>query len=369
MRILHTADWHLGIELHKVSLIDDQRYFFSQLYQLLEQEQIDVIIVAGDIYDTALANKEALRLYNEVMTKICLQLKIQVIVIAGNHDSPDRLAAMNQLLKNMGVYVIGRMEEKIEPILIQDTAFYPVPYFHMESYRNAYESNAKTYEQAYQEITRQAMQDPYETKILIAHTFCANAALSESDRFASLGGSDLVSASVFDGFDYVALGHLHRLQSCGDSVFYSGSPLPYSFSEAKYEKAVLIYDTKRKKITQKNITPLHPLFTLRDTFENLQAYQKENLDPNAYYRVELLDAIVSFETMDYFKEQIPNLLQLSGKNAVLSNTVSIEVEAMEQMDDIEIVKSFFKDLYEQELGEEEISWLKEALERGESDVA
>ena len=370
MKILHTADWHLGIDLHKVSLLKDQAYFFSQLLKIIEEEQIEVIIIAGDIYDTALASKEAIRLFDAMMTKLCMDMKKEVIVIAGNHDSGERLSSMNQLLSAMGLHVYGKIENKVEPLIIQDHAFYPIPYFHLETIRSVYQSKVTNIDEAFSLMLNQAKEKAEQAvcHIAIAHAFCANASISESDRFANVGGADLVSAKVFEGMDHTALGHLHRQQCMGGSVYYSGSPLAYSFSEAAYEKCVLIYDSEAKEVTKRCIAPLHPLITLEGSFVQLQEQLKQGMDANAYYKIEMSDGIVSYETMEYFREHVENLLQLSGKNAVMKESISIQLDEMETMDDLSIVRHFFQDHYGEELGEEEIGWLLEAMEEGKEEA-
>lgn len=362
MRILHTADWHLGIDLHRMSLLEDQKYFFQQLQAIIKEKQIDVIIIAGDIYDTALANKDAIRLYDQMMSCLCLEMKKEVIVIAGNHDSGERLSSLKDLVKPMGLHIYGRMDQEVEPLIIQNCAFYPIPFFHLETMRNVYQAKVKNLDEAFAMILERAKQKTVNisTHIAIAHTFCANASVSESDRFANVGGSDLVSADVFSDMQYTALGHLHRKQKLHHHVYYSGSPLAYSFSEAQYKKAVLIYDSETDEVEEIAIHPLHPLISLQGNFDQIQKIIQEGLDTNAYYKIELQDQSVQYEMMDYFREHVETLLQLSGKNALQNQNVSIALDEMEEMNDLDIVSHFFQDYYDEVLDEEETGWFLEA---------
>ena len=361
MRILHTADWHLGLELHKLNLWEDQRLMLRQIQHIVNEQKIDVIVISGDIYDTALATKEAIQLFDEMMTILCKDMQKQVIVIAGNHDGAQRLASMNQLLSFMGLHIYGKLEQVIEPLVIDDIAFYPMPFFHLETFRQVYDCQIKSYEEAFAIVNKQAKRDiGYHRKILLAHTFCANAAVCESDRFANIGGSDLVSASVMNGFDYVALGHLHRKQRITERICYSGSPLAYSFSEAVYDKYVLIYDTVCDQVEEIMLIPEHPLLTLTGTFEELQSAMQQGIQEDAYIKIELTNQSVTFEMMQYFKEHIPSLLQLTGKSAVMDQSISIQAEEMDQMSDLDIVKQFFKDYYQLELDEEQIALFQQA---------
>lgn len=370
MRILHTADWHLGIDLHKMSLQQDQKDLMQQLIQIVIEEKIDVILISGDVYDTALASKEAIQLFDWIMTQLCKQLNKEVIVIAGNHDSGERLSSMSHLLSPMGLHVYGRIHQIIDPIILKDVAFLPIPYFHLETIRTIYQQPVRCLDDAFDLIiTKGFEKTPSEMKkVVLAHTFCANASVSESDRFANIGGSDLVSSKVFHDADYVALGHLHKMQQL-DHAYYSGSPLPYSFSEAKHASCVLIYDTEKNQVSKRSIEPLHPLITIKGSFEQIQKQLEKPISQQAYYKVELTDSIVSYETMEYFKEHLPTLLQLVGKTAIAKETIIIPFEQLEEMNDLDIVRHFFLDYYEEELDDEEIGWFLEVSEEKEEEYA
>lgn len=366
MRILHTADWHLGIDFHKLSLIEDQYYFMKQLKEIVLEEHIDVVIVAGDVYDTSLATKEAIVLYDEIMQMLCIELKKKVIVIAGNHDSATRLSVLSGLLSGMGLYVVGSLTEKVKGIEIGDCIFYPIPYFHLEQVRKAYDIDVKTQEEAFTCICNDILSYADRSKHLIgiAHAFLADASVCESDRFANVGGSDLVSSKVFDGFSYVAMGHLHRRQYAGNHAWYSGSPLPYSFSEANMKKGVLIYDSETDVVYEKDIEPLHHLIVKKGKYEELKESMKlESVDESAYVKIEVEDFPVSFEMMEYFRQGYPNLLHLSGK--VLhqeDSNITIDIKDLETISDTDLVKQFFKDYYNEEISDTALSLFKEIQE-------
>lgn len=364
MKILHTADWHFGIDLYKKSLLQDQEFFIDQLLSIVENEHIDIILISGDIYDTTLASKEAIELYNKVMTMLCLKLKKKVVVIAGNHDSPTRLAACAALLAPMGLYVIGKIEKPIQGIRFDDVIIYPIPYFHLDTIRHVYGKNIEHEQNAFEEIVAHIRKQKDETctHIIMAHTFMAGANVCESDRFANVGGADLISSEVFDEFDYVALGHLHRHQKVGKHAYYSGSPLAYSFSEAGQKKCVLIYDTITKAVQEIAIQPLHELKIMKGSFEEIQQrMHDEQEEHEAYIKIEVEDTIVSYEMLDYFRQHYDNLLQLSGKGNVHDDTsITLQLEDLDRIQDIEIVKQFFHDYYAQELQETEIKLFEEA---------
>lgn len=356
MRILHTADWHLGMDLYKCSLIEDQRWFQQQLKAVVEEEQIDVVLVCGDVYDTFLASKEAIEVYDDIMYMLCMEMKKKVIVIAGNHDSATRLASMSRLLEGMGLYVVGSLKEAVKGISFQDCVIYPIPYFHIEQVRSVYGAQVHSIEEAYACICEQLRchADSKQKQIVMAHGFLADADVCESDRFANVGGSDMVSSRIFDGFDYVAMGHLHRRQQAGKRVWYSGSPLPYSFSEANQKKGVWIYDTIEDRVYARDITPLHPLQVVTGTYEELkQAMVTQSVQENAYVKIEISDLPVSYEMLEYFRQGYPNLLQLSGKSMdPKQSKISVQLQDLETISDLDIVKQFYKDIYGEELSDE-----------------
>lgn len=364
MKILHTADWHLGITLHKKDLLEDQYNFIKQLKQIILEEHVDVIIIAGDIYDTTLASKEAIELYDFCMHMLCMELKKQVIVIAGNHDSPVRLSSCSSLLAPMGLHVYGKLEEKIRPLKMGNVWFYPIPYFHPQTVSNIYGIDVQNEEEAFTVILedlKRYLDEKDVCHIGVAHTFTANATVSESDRFACVGGSDMVPSSVFAHFSYVALGHLHRHQKAGTNVFYSGSPLPYSFSEASYPKKVLLYDTEKDILDEKEIFPLHALKTYKGTFDEVvEQLQNKEAKQKMYAKIEIEDKRATFEMLEYFQGLCDGILQLNGIHEEENSKIAVDLKMMEAMQDDVIVKQFFKDMFQEELEDEEMELFYEA---------
>lgn len=360
MKILHTADWHLGIELYRVSMLEDQRYFFQQLKQIVMTEKVDVVVISGDIFDTMLASREAIALYDDMVTELCLYQHKEVIVIAGNHDSSTRLSNCSRLLKPMGLHVIGRIDKPINGITIKDTVFYPIPYFHCEQVAHAYGSAVRNMEDAFQLMISgiQASFQDQKHHVLLAHAFVNGASPSQSDRFAQIGGSDLVSSTVLQGFDYVALGHLHRVQSMNDVIWYSGSPLAYSFQEAEYEKCVLLYDTETKEISRQRIQPLHKLQSFKGTLAEMQHIEAEH---DAYLRFEITDTPVSYEMLAFFRERYDNLLQISGIDKKEDQLVSLAINDIEHISDEDLLQHFFEDTLQEELDEDAKKLFQEAL--------
>ena len=365
MKVLHSGDWHLGIDLHKVSLIKDQTYFLSQLRDIVISENIDVVLISGDVYDTSLASKEAIELFNHAMHMLCMELHTQVIVIAGNHDSATRLSACASLLAPMGLHIIGKIEDVIKPIQIQDTYFYPFPFFHVDTVNRVYGVHLKNEEEAFQYMIDQLKDNLSKPgcHIALAHTFLRNMTTCDSERYIEAGGTQAIQASVFEKFDYVALGHLHRMQKALPHVVYSGSPLPYSFSEALQEKYVLIFDTDTKEIFKKVIQPLHPLKVYKGSYEQIkQELLTTPCQENAYVKIEIEDQMVSHEMFISLQEYVPHLLQVSGKTFENQSKISLEIEQLQTLGDDEILRFFFEDIYQQEIDDEQLQFYYDALQ-------
>ncbi len=365
MKVLHTSDWHLGIELHRHSLLEDQRWFLTQLYQIIQKETIDVVLISGDIYDTTLATKEAIELFDDAMKTICQDMKKQVIVIAGNHDSSTRLSAMKALLKPSGLHLYGTLDHRPQSLTIEDVDFTCIPFVHKETLSGIYGTKFTSYEQAFLTLMEDVRKNKKTNKqIVLAHAFVSGATLSESDRFAMVGSLDMISKDVFHSLDYVALGHLHQPQVLDKHIVYSGSPLAYSFSETK-PKHVVIIDTNDMTYKNIEIKPLHPLTIVKGTYEEVMETLCDLQE--AYVKVELTDASPNYEWFHYMKERCPYLLCVTSKNMAQStDRHAIEFDGIQQLQDEDIIKQFFLDTWHRELSEEELRWMHE-VRKGESE--
>ena len=251
MRFIHTADWHLGRLFHTVHLTDDQAYVLEQFVDLVADVRPDAVLVAGDVYDRGVPPTEAVELLNHVLERIVCGLGVPVVLIAGNHDSPQRLAFGADLLSRGGLHVAGPLPpqgaltvpftDDDGPVLVQG-----IPYADPVDVRAALGDAAlQTHEQAMQALVERARAavPPNTRSVLVGHAFVAGAQVSDSERQLTVGGAGTVPASLFDDYDYVALGHLHRPQSAGaGAVRYAGSLLTYSFNEVTQRKSVSIVE-------------------------------------------------------------------------------------------------------------------------------
>lgn len=362
MKILHTSDWHLGITLHNIPLYDQQEHFINSFLKIAENERPDAVIIAGDIFDSSISNSDAIHLYSAAVTELCLNLKIPAVVIAGNHDGAARLASCRGLLSQTGLHVTGRLTRPCEPVLIGDTAIYPVPYFNIDEVRALYaDREIKTYEDAFSAVCDdiRSTADKSRKNIIAAHAFISGASLSDSDRSAMLGTAQMVSADVFDGFDFVALGHLHRPQSVRPNVCYSGSPLKYSVTEASSEKSVIMLDTDDMSVRRIPIEPLHEMRILKGTYESLTADAEESDD---YIHIELTDMNAGLEIINLFRRYYPNLVSVRGTSSENGGgETTLTAESVESMSPSEILSSFFSEVYSSSADEELTALFEEAL--------
>lgn len=246
MRMLHTSDWHLGRTFHGASLLEQQVAVLDAIVDAVITESIDVVVVAGDLYDRQIPPADAVDVLSEALTRL-RSAGASVVAISGNHDSPTRLRFGDRLLATAGVHIAGDVRAAGVPVLIDDVAIYPIPYLEPEVVRHHLDSDARTHEQVLRVALDRARADlqqrPGMRSVVIAHCFAAGGEASDSERVLRIGGADRVPLGAFGGFDYVALGHLHGRQVFGDGrMRYSGSPLPYSFSERDQRKSVEVVD-------------------------------------------------------------------------------------------------------------------------------
>lgn len=365
MRLLHTSDWHFGMSAGMKSLEEDQYFFLEQLYRIIEQEQVDAVLLAGDVYDSSVSNADAIVMYNEAVTTICVKMKKTFVVIAGNHDGAARLASCRELLKSAGLYVTGRLMRDIEPVLVGNTDIYPVPFFNREEVAALFperKDEVKSQESAFQIVCdhiREKM-DKSRKNIVVSHALIVNAELSESDRSARVGYADAVSKDVFAGFDYVALGHIHKPQEIAPGVCYSGSPLKFSFGlEEKQEKGVFIYDTDALEVKKVPIRQLHDWKSVEGTYEEL--LDRTDLTED-YLRLKVTDRYAGLELLSELREHFPYLLELQGKSLEENGELTaLTMEELNSMDEEDILKKFFAENFQYEPDEGQIALYRDVL--------
>lgn len=367
MKILHTSDWHLGISVHGTSMLSEQKHFANELIRIIKENDISAVIVSGDIFDSTVASGEAIGLYNDIATTICRDLGVKLIIIAGNHDGAARLASMHALLEKSGLYIYGSLEKNIKPVIIENAAIYPIPYFNTDKARALYPNEEITSADTAMACVCGHIYENMDKNmfnIAAAHAFVGGGELSESDRSAVIvGTSAMVSKSNFDGFSYTALGHLHKPQNISDKVRYSGTPIKYSFSEVSAEKSVTVIDTETGEVSEIPLVPLHNMRIVKGTAEEILA----NDMSEDYIKAEVTDRYAGAELFSELKDIFPNLLQITGKTESGTGETSIGAEKIEKLSPEEILESFFGDIFGISPSDEQISMFTSALEKSEKE--
>ena len=367
MKLIHTSDWHFGMNLGTGSYAEDQRYFLEGLYDLIRQEQVEALLLAGDIFDSSVVSAEAIGLYNEAMTRLCLELKIPVIAIAGNHDSAARLSSCRELLKGAGLHITGKIEKDPRPVLLEDgtVAVYSIPFFTRDEVtallpeKKGEIRNTESAMLVYCDHIREQM-DKDRKNIVLSHALIVGSELSESDRSARVGFATAVSKDVFAGFDYVALGHIHKPQAIENHIRYSGAPLKYSFgAEETQEKGVVLIDTETMDIRFIPIPLRRQRRSVTGTFEEIMAREDIRED---YLRLYVTDRYAGLELIAALREKFPCLLEVYGKSLSEEGQLSaLSVEELETLTEEDIMVKFLAENFSAEPTEAQLQLFREVL--------
>lgn len=317
MRFLHTSDWHLGRSLHRADLRDAQERFLGHLVETTRAERVDAVLVAGDVYDRAVPPVDAVALYDEVLVRL-RETGARVILISGNHDSARRLGVNSGLIDAAGVHLRTRSGKLAEPVILHDdhgpVAVYGVPY--LEPAAEGERSHAAVLGDAAKRIRADAAVRGMTRTVVTAHAWVHGGAASDSERDISVGGIGHVPAGLFEGFSYVALGHLHGQQTLAENMRYSGSPLPYSFSEAAHKKGSWLVEVGVDGKTRVERVPApacRRLTVLRGRIDDLltsRAYAEYEGD---FLSVTLIDTARPEAAMDRLRNRFPHILTLEFK--------------------------------------------------------
>jgi DNA repair protein SbcD/Mre11 len=374
MRLIHTADWHLGRLFYNQRLTDDQRYVLGQLVELAAEVRPAAVIVAGDLYDRAVPPPEAVDLLDHVLTELVDRLGIHVIAIAGNHDSAVRVGFASALLRERGLHLVGELAQAAAPIVLRDEdgpmCVSALPFADPAEARHVY-GDADIHDQravsAAGVARALAAAQPHERHVLVAHAFVAGGLESESERPLSVGGAQQVPAAVFDGFDYVALGHLHRPQCCSsDTVRYAGSLLKYSFAEHAQRKSVCVVDVGppgsapgasgrggRATVTveTRTLEPRRDVRRLQGSLAELLAQGPSDRRRDDYVLASLLDEGALFDPIGRLRVAYPNALAIERPAYAHAGADGQDRPLPGSVSDVDLFGSFFQYVTGDELGE------------------
>lgn len=371
MRLMHLSDLHLGKKVCEFSMLEDQKYILEQILRIAEEKKAEGILICGDIYDKPVPPAEAVGLFDEFLTRLS-EREIPVFIISGNHDSAQRLAFGARLMAGSRIYFSGVFCGAPEKITLQDAYgplnLYLLPFIKPSYVRNVWsDSGVKSYQDAMDYVMQQTQVDTSERNILLAHQFVTGAVRSESEE-VNVGGLDQVDVSLFDRFDYVALGHIHGPQTISrETVRYCGTPLKYSFSEAGQQKSVTLVDLKKKGDVEISTVPLIPL---RDLREIRGSYAEVTLKKNYegtpvgdYLHITLTDEEDILDAMNKLHSIYLNLMKLDYDNQRTRETQIIEdTMPSENRSPMQLFEEFYEKQNNQPMNEEQTGLLKKLID-------
>lgn len=376
MKLLHTADWHLGKKLHGYDLIADQKYILDEILTVAKSEEVDAIIIAGDIYDRAVASSEAIQLGNQVLHQWNLEEGFPLLVISGNHDSAIRLATGKEWFKSSQYYLKTTIHESLQPVEFGDCQFYLLPYIELMEARLFIEK-AGLIEEAPNDLSQvlkiiidemKKTFNPNKKQIFVGHLFVAGSLRQDSETPLEIGGLQSVAVELFDCFHYAAFGHLHSPKAIQKGkVRYSGAPLKYSVGEYSDQKGVQLIDTDllatdfSKAVRFVPLKPLREVRKIEASFEDL-LYQRGVLQKYAadFLAIELTNEEVIVQLMNQLRPLYPNLLtvsrKLQRKEQESANEKLVKVEQP-----LALIQDFFLQLSDEPLTDQQQAWIEETL--------
>lgn len=366
MKFLHLSDLHLGKRVNEFSMIEEQKYILEKILGIIDIEQPNGVLVAGDVYDKSIPTVEAVNLFDDFLVSLSKR-KINTFVISGNHDSPDRIAYGSRIFDSQGIYLSPVYNGAVEPIKLTDkygdVYIYMLPFVKPVHVRNCFEDEKiENYTDALRVAVEHMSVDSTQRNIVLAHQFVVSSGAeperSDSEDI-SVGGLDSVDASVFDCFDYTALGHIHGPQRVGkETVRYCGTPLKYSFSEENHRKSVTVVELAEKgNIMLKTIPlkPLHDMKTIRGSFEELTSRDfYGNINTEDYIRVMLTDEDSIPDAIGKLRLVYPRVMCLDYDNTrTRSVSLTSHTAYAERKSEAELFAEFFKAMTGREMTDEQ----------------
>lgn len=372
MKFLHLSDLHLGKRLNEFSLLEDQAFILTQILRITDDEQPNGVLIAGDVYDKAAPSAEAVALFDDFLAQLAARA-VPVFVISGNHDSPERIAFGAQLVRRSKVYLSPVYDGQIRPVTLEDehgpVDVFLLPFLKPMHVRRWFpEAEIESYTDAIACAVAHMPVDPARRNVLVTHQFVTGAVRCESEEL-TIGGSDNVDAAVFVPFDYVALGHIHSPQNVsGSRVRYCGTPLKYSFSEARQQKSVTVAELAEKGTLTVRTVPLQPqrdLVELRGSFQAVAAREADGApDSNAYVHITLTDETDIPEAVGKLRAVYPNLMRLDYDNSRTRGSAEIlGVAEVEHRSPLELFDEFYALQNNQPMRGEQRAYLQELIEQ------
>ncbi len=367
MKIIHLSDLHLGKRVNEFSMLEEQEYILKEIIGVIRSEAPDCVVIAGDVYDKSVPPAEAVTLFDDFLCSLS-ELDIHVFIISGNHDSPERIAFGSRLMDGSGIHFSPVYSGETEPFILSDgfgeVEIYMLPFIRPISVRRFFESAEIS---SYTDAVNAAIDamnidfDSPSRKILITHQFVTGASCCDSEDI-SVGGSDNVDSSAFDGFDYVALGHLHGPQNIGDErLRYCGTPLKYSFSEVNHVKSVTVVEMAEKgsiSVRTVPLVPLHDMRELKGEFDEITGLGRSD----DYLHITLTDENEIPEAMGRLRLLYPNIMKLDYDNSRTRCISEAELIAdTRKKTPLEQFTDFYRQRNGSSMSEEQLEFTKELI--------
>lgn len=371
MKFAHLGDLHIGKRVNDFLMLKDQEYVFEQIINIIKDEGVDNVCIAGDVYDKQVPSLEAVALFDDFLTKLS-NLEVGIYIISGNHDSVERLSFAGKLLEKSNVYLAGmyngQVEKKIVSDRFGDINIYMLPFvkpIHVKKYFPDVEIS--DYNQAVKHVIDNTEIDTNMRNVLIAHQFVTGANVCDSEEL-SIGGLENIAASIFDNFDYVALGHIHGAQKVSrETLRYSGTPLKYSFSEINHKKSMTIFEMKEKgniDIKLVELKPLHNMRKIEGTYEEITLKDNYiNTDTTDYMQIILKDEEDVIDAIGKLRSIYPNIMKLEYDNLRTRKNNGIDIsEKIEEKTPMDLFKELYEMQNNQEMSEEQVEYMQEIME-------
>ena len=371
MKLIHLSDLHLGKRVNEYSMLEEQEYILKKIINIVDDEMPDGVIIAGDVYDKSVPSAEAVQLFDDFLVGLAKR-KVEVFVISGNHDSPERIAFASRIMDAGGIHMSPVYTGDIVPISMRDeygeVSIYMLPFVKPVHVRRFCEDEITTYTEAIKHAVLKMNINTGNRNVLVTHQFVTGAKRSESEEI-SVGGSDNVDAGVFDAFDYVALGHIHSPQNCGsDKIRYCGTPLKYSFSEAKDKKSVTVVELAEKgNVTYRTVelVPKHDLVELKGRYAELtlKSFYENTTWQEDYTHITLTDEEDVPDAIGKLRTVYRRLMKLDYDNRRTRSNAKIGGTAdVESKSPIELFSDFYALQNNQPMNEEQIGFMQELIQ-------
>ncbi len=372
MKLIHLSDLHLGKRVNEFSMLDDQKYILKSIINIIDDEKPDGVIIAGDVYDKSVPPAEAVEVFDSFLVSLA-ERKTETFIISGNHDSPERLAFGNRLMDLSGIHFSSVYDGDTQLFELTDgfgaAKIWLLPFVKPVHVRRFFpDEEIGSYTDAMRVAIGGMDIDRDRRNILVTHQFVTGAARSESEEI-SVGGSDNVDASVFEAFDYVALGHIHRPQNIGDKIRYCGTPLKYSFSEADHQKSVSVVELGKKgelNVREVPLVPMRDMIELKGTYDELTAkhFYENTTYREDYVHITLTDEEDIPDAVSKLRVIYRNLMKLDYDNRRTRHQSELTVaEDIEEKTPLELFSQFYEAQNGMSLSEEQTAFMTDLIER------